>query len=126
MSRRLRIPVAELGPESLKATQTEPLSSTCAVFAESEVVSIVHRDPPVPIANILAGIHESMVNRLFGLAHRVGMQSEVVMSGGVSNNIGIIRAMEAKLGKPVLVPDDPQIVGALGAALVAQRVGATC
>jgi activator of 2-hydroxyglutaryl-CoA dehydratase len=54
------------------------------------------------------------------------MQSEVVMSGGVSKNIGIIRAMEAKLGKPVLVPEDPQIVGALGAALFAQRVGATC
>jgi len=62
-----------------------------------------------------------MVNRLFGLAHRVGMQSEVVMSGGGSKNIGIIRAMEAKLGKPVLVPEDPQIVGALGAALVAQQ-----
>jgi len=126
MSRMLRIPLAKLGAESLKATNAETISSTCAVFAESEVVSIVHRDPPVPIANILAGIHESMVNRLFGLAHRVGMQSEVVMSGGVSKNIGIIRAMEAKLGKPVLVPEDPQIVGALGAALFAQRVGATC
>jgi predicted CoA-substrate-specific enzyme activase len=126
MSRMLRIPLAELGAESLKATSAETISSTCAVFAESEVVSLVHRDPPVPIANILAGIHESMVNRLFGLAHRVGMQSEVVMSGGVSKNIGIIRAMEAKLGKPVLVPEDPQIVGALGAALFAQRVGATC
>jgi len=121
MSRMLRIPLAELGAESLKATNAETISSTCAVFAESEVVSIVHRDPPVPIANILAGIHESMVNRLFGLAHRVGMQSEVVMSGGVSKNIGIIRAMEAKLGKPVLVPEDPQIVGALGAALIAQQ-----
>jgi len=121
MSRMLRIPLGELGAESLKATNPETISSTCAVFAESEVVSLVHRDPPVPIANILAGIHESMVNRLFGLAHRVGMQSEVVMSGGVSKNIGIIRAMEAKLGKPVLVPEDPQIVGALGAALFAQE-----
>jgi predicted CoA-substrate-specific enzyme activase len=126
MSRMLRIPLAELGAESLKATNAETISSTCAVFAESEVVSIVHRDPPVPIANILAGIHESMVNRLFGLAHRVGMRPEVVMSGGVSKNIGIIRAMEAKLGKPVLVPEDPQIVGALGAALVAQRGSTTC
>jgi predicted CoA-substrate-specific enzyme activase len=126
MSRMLRIPLAELGAESLKATRAETISSTCAVFAESEVVSLVHRDPPVPIANILAGIHESMVNPLVGLAHRVGMQSEVVMSGGVSKNIGIIRAMEAKLGKPVLVPEDPQIVGALGAALLSQRVGATC
>src|SRR5512139_3209072 len=70
MSRMLRIPLAELGAESLKATNAETLSSTCAVFAESEVVSLVHRNPPVPIANILAGIHQSVANRLFGLAHR--------------------------------------------------------
>jgi predicted CoA-substrate-specific enzyme activase len=126
MSRMLRISVADFGPESLKATKAEIISSTCAVFAESEVVSLVHRDPPIPIANILAGIHESMVDRLFGMAQRVGMQSEVLMSGGVSRNIGLIRAMEAKLGKPVLVPEDPQIVGALGAALVARQGIITC
>jgi predicted CoA-substrate-specific enzyme activase len=126
VSRMLRIPVAELGAESLKATNAETISSTCAVFIESEVVSLVHRDPPVPIANILAGIHQSMVNRLFGLVQRVGMQSDVVMSGGVSRNIGIIRAMEAKLGKKVFVPEEPQIVGALGAALIAQQGSAKC
>ena len=126
MSRMLRIPVAELGQESLKATHAEPLSSTCAIFAESEVVSLVHRDPPVPIPNILAGIHLSLINRLFALALRVGMPSEVVMSGGVSRNIGIIRAMEAKLGKAVLVPAKPESLGALGAALLAQDGGATC
>jgi activator of 2-hydroxyglutaryl-CoA dehydratase len=58
---------------------------------------------------------------LFGLAQRVGMQPEVVMCGGVSKNIGIIRAMETKLGKQVLVPEEPQLVAALGAALVAQE-----
>jgi predicted CoA-substrate-specific enzyme activase len=121
MSRMLRIPLAEFGAESLKATNAETISSTCAVFAESEVVSLVHRDPPVPIANILAGIHESLAARLFGMAQRVGIRPDVVMSGGVSKNIGIIRAMEAKLGKQVLVPEEPQIVGALGAALVAQQ-----
>jgi predicted CoA-substrate-specific enzyme activase len=121
MSRMLRIPLAELGAESLKATNAETITSTCAVFAESEVVSLVHRDPPVPLANILAGIHESMANRLFGMAQRVGMQSDLVMTGGVSMNIGIIRAMEARLGKPVLVPEDPRIVGALGAAIIAQQ-----
>jgi predicted CoA-substrate-specific enzyme activase len=126
ISRMLRVPLAELGAESLKATHAQPLSSTCAVFAESEVVSLVHRSPSVPIANILAGIHESVANRLFGLAHRVGMPSEVMMSGGVSRNSGIIRAMEAKMGKTVLVPDEPQIVGALGAALFAQEGSARC
>jgi predicted CoA-substrate-specific enzyme activase len=126
MSRMLRIPVAELGPESLKATQAEPLSSTCAVFAESEVVSIVHRSPPVPVPNILAGIHQSVANRLFGLAQRAGMSSNVVMSGGVSKNVGLIRAMEAKFGQPVLVPENPQIMGALGAALIAREGSVQC
>lgn len=126
MSRMLRIPLGELGAESLKATNAETISSTCAVFAESEVVSLVHRNPPVPIANILAGIHESVANRLFGLAQRVGMPPEVVMCGGVSKNIGIIRAMETKLGKPVLVPEDPQGLGSLGAALFAQQENTTC
>ena len=121
MSRMLRIPVAQLGAESLKAMRAETLSSTCAVFAESEVVSLVHRDPPVPIPDILAGIHKSMVDRLFALTQRVGMPSQLVMTGGVSRNTGMIRAMEAKLGKPVLVPQEPQMVGALGAALVAQQ-----
>jgi predicted CoA-substrate-specific enzyme activase len=121
MSVMLRIPLADMGAESLKATRAEAIGSKCAVFAESEVVSLVHGDPPVPIANILAGIHQSMVDRLFATAQRVGMPPEVVMSGGVSRNIGIIRAMEAKLGRPVLVAEDPQILGALGAALVAQR-----
>jgi predicted CoA-substrate-specific enzyme activase len=121
ISEMLRIPLAEMGAESLKATGVETIASQCAVFAESEVVSLVHRNPPVPVANILAGIHESLVGRLFALAQRVGMPPDVVMSGGVARNIGIIRAMDAKLGTPVLVPGEPRIVGALGAALVAQR-----
>ena len=73
------------------------------------------KDPPIPRANILAGIHDSIVDRLFGMGQRVGMEPEVVMTGGVSKNSGIIRAMESKLGTKVLVPEDPQIVGALGA-----------
>jgi activator of 2-hydroxyglutaryl-CoA dehydratase len=121
MSQMLRIPLAEMGDVSLKATSAEPISAKCAVFAESEVISLVHGAPPVPIANIVAGIHESMVDRLFALAQRVGMQPEVVMTGGVGKNRGVVRAMAARLGRPVLVPEDPQIVGALGAALAAQQ-----
>jgi predicted CoA-substrate-specific enzyme activase len=119
MSAMLRIPLGELGPVSLKATRAVAIGSKCAVFAESEVISLVHEDPPVPVANILAGIHESMADRLFGMAQRVGMQPEVVMSGGVSRNVGIVRAMEARMGRPVLVAEDPQVMGAFGAALIA-------
>jgi predicted CoA-substrate-specific enzyme activase len=121
MSQMLRIPLAEMGALSLNAASAEPITAKCAVFAESEVISLVHKAPAVPIANIVAGIHESMVDRLFALAQRVGLQPELVMTGGVSKNSGVVRAMEARLGKPVLVPEDPQIVGALGAALAARQ-----
>jgi len=121
MSQMLRIPLEEMGAESLKATRAEKLANKCAVFAESEVISLVHRVPPVPVADILAGIHESMVDRLFALARRVGGQSDVLMTGGVARDIGVVRAMEVRLGKPVLVPEDPQIVAALGAALLARQ-----
>jgi predicted CoA-substrate-specific enzyme activase len=121
MSQMLRIPLGELGAESLKATHAERIANKCAVFAESEVISLVNRVPPVPVADILAGIHESMVDRLFAMVQRVGGRSDVVMSGGVANDIGVIRTMEARLGKAVSVPDDPQIVAALGAALFAQQ-----
>jgi len=119
MSRMLRVPLAEMGPESLQATEAVPITSMCVIFAESEVISHVHRDPPVPRSNILAGIHASITDRLYGMAQRVGAESPVVMTGGASKNIGIVRALEAKLGTTVLVPEDPQIVGALGAALLA-------
>jgi predicted CoA-substrate-specific enzyme activase len=121
MSQMLRIPLGELGAESLKATHAEQIVNKCAVFAESEVISLVHRVPPVPVADIVAGIHESMVDRLFALAQRVGAQHDLVMSGGVAKDIGVVRAMEGRMGMHVSVPPDPQIVGALGAALYAQQ-----
>jgi predicted CoA-substrate-specific enzyme activase len=124
MSRMLRIPLAEMGAESLKATGAEVISNKCAVFAESEVISLVHKTPPVPIANIVAGIHQSMVDRLFALGQRVGLQPEVVLCGGVGKNIGIVRALEARLGRTVFVPEDSGIVGALGAAMFAQQAEA--
>ncbi len=121
MGRMLRIPLAEMGAVSLRATSAEAISNKCAVFAESEVISLVHKTPAVPIANIVAGIHQSTVDRLFALAQRVGTQPEVVMTGGVSRNVGVVHAMEARLGGRVRVPEDPQVTGALGAALLAQQ-----
>ena len=121
MSRMLRVPLEQMGAESLNHTAKCSISSMCVIFAESEVVSHVHRDPPVPKANILAGIHESIVDRLYGMTQRVGVLADVVMTGGVSKNIGIVTAMEEKLGVKVQLAEDPQIIGALGAALIAQQ-----
>lgn len=121
MSRMLRIPLDDFGAESLKATRPESIANNCAVFAESEVVSLVHRTPPVPLPDIVAGIHESMVDRLFAMVQRVGLKADFLMSGGVSKNTGIVRAMESRVKASVLVPEEPRIVAALGAALAAQQ-----
>jgi len=122
MSKMMRVPVDQMGPISLQAKNKASISSMCVIFAESEVVSHVHRDPPTPREEIIAGIHESIVDRLFGMTQRIGVVPEVVLTGGVSKNIGIVRALEEKLGMKALVPEDPQIVGALGAALIAQQL----
>jgi (R)-2-hydroxyacyl-CoA dehydratese activating ATPase len=122
MSKMMRVSVQEMGPVSLKAKGKASISSMCVIFAESEVISHVHRDPPTPKEDILAGIHESIVDRLFGMTQRIGVVPEVVLTGGVGKNVGIVRAIEEKLGLTALVPEDPQIVGALGAALIAQQM----
>ena len=119
MSRMLRIPLAELGAESLKATNAETISSTCAVFAESEVVSLVHGDPPVPIRNILAGIHNAMASKIVTLAMRVGLAPDYAVTGGGAMDIGLVNSIGAELGTKPFVPAHPQTTAALGAALLA-------
>lgn len=92
------------------------LSSMCAVFAESEVVSLKNRG--VPPEDIACGVHLAVAERLAAMLERLGIQGELVFSGGVANNRFLVAALEARLGRPVRVPGRPEIVGALGAALV--------
>jgi predicted CoA-substrate-specific enzyme activase len=120
----LRIPANDMGAEALKATHPQAVTARCAVFAVAEIISMIHRVPPIPVPDILAGIHEAMANGLHGVSQRVGMQSDVVMCGGVARNIDVVRRLEAKLGTKLLIPEDPQILGALGAALVARQEAA--
>ena len=89
----------------------------CVVFAESEVISQVHRGIPVP--HILAGIHESMVNRILSIINRVRLQEDVVMVGGVAKNIAVVKMLEKRTGLTIITPDEVQIITALGAALMA-------
>jgi predicted CoA-substrate-specific enzyme activase len=117
----MQVPVNDMGTQAQKATDPQSIASRCAVFAVAEIISFVHRIPAIPVPDILAGIHEAMANGLHGVSQRVGMQSDVVMCGGVARNIDVVRRIEAKLGAPVLMPKDPQILGALGAALFAQE-----
>jgi activator of 2-hydroxyglutaryl-CoA dehydratase len=94
-----------------------PVSSTCTVFAESEVVSLVAAGEPVE--GILKGLHAALASRVAALAHGAPAGAEVFMSGGVALNAAMAAALAAALGRPVTVVPRPQLVGALGAALAA-------
>ncbi|MDL2220016.1 acyl-CoA dehydratase activase [Ruminococcaceae bacterium OttesenSCG-928-O06] len=117
MARVLEVELTEMGAWHEKATTAAPVSSTCTVFAESEVISQLSKGTPK--ADIIAGVHKSVANKTCGLARRVGVTPTVVMSGGVGQNSGVVKAIEAELEMPVQVAPNPQIIGALGAALYA-------
>jgi predicted CoA-substrate-specific enzyme activase len=115
MSRLLEVPLREMGDPALAADGRAELSSRCAVFAQSEVISHIHRG--LPKAHILAGIHAAVVDRIVEIAGRVEVEQEVVATGGLALNRGLLAELESRLGVRLLVPPEPCIVGALGAAL---------
>ena len=119
MARALETDLDGFGPLSLKGKTPAAISSTCTVFAESEVISLVAKGENRE--NIIAGIHASIAARTVAMANRVGIVPDVVMTGGVSRNIGVVRALEKLLNQPVIVPDNAQLTGAIGAALLAAR-----
>jgi predicted CoA-substrate-specific enzyme activase len=121
MAKLMQLSLDEMATYSLRAKKRADISGTCAVFAESEVISHVHRVPPTPKEDIIAGIHASMVGRIMGLLKRVGIEREVAVVGGVAKNKGLISILEQDLGFPVLVPEDPEMVAALGAAILAKE-----
>lgn len=117
MSTVLDVGLDKLGEVDAQHTEVLPISNTCTVFAESEVISKLSAGHPIP--NILAGIHQAVAKRVAGLVLRVGVAPEVCLTGGVAQNSGIVRALEEELTCSLLLPSDPQITGALGAALFA-------
>ncbi len=123
MAKLMQMPLEEMAKLSLRAERRAEISNTCAVFAESEVISHVHRVPPTPKPDIIAGIHGSMAVRIVGLAKRIGIKPEVALCGGVARNIGFATVLEQELKLKVFVPEEPQLVAALGAALSAQSEG---
>lgn len=111
--------VGEIGPLSLQSRRPVKITSTCTVFAESEVSSFVSRGREPK--DILAGLHSSIVNRSFSLMQRVGIEPEVTFTGGVSRNEGMVRAMRERLGVPVNVSALSQYIGAIGAAVLGRE-----
>ena len=113
---RLGVPVDELGGRALAAGGEEAISSTCTVFAESEIISLIARgaDPDA----ILKGLHRSLVGRVISMVRNVGVVAPLMLSGGVARN-GAVRAMIAEaVSEDVVLPAEPQLMGAYGAALL--------
>jgi predicted CoA-substrate-specific enzyme activase len=107
----------EIGPVSLKATAPVRLTSVCTVFVESDIMSYLAQRKTVE--DILGGVHKAIATRTMALVRRVGVEDQITFTGGVSRNVGMVRALEEVLGRPVNVSDDGHFMGALGAALFA-------
>lgn len=116
----LEIDLNSLGKYSLKAEKKVSISSMCTVFAETEVISLVANDTPIP--NIIRGVHSAITDRAIILLNKVGIVEPVAMSGGVANNIGVVAEMEEKLNLKLNISEQPQIIGALGAAFLGQKI----
>lgn len=113
----LQVPLEEMGPLSLQADGFAEVSSTCTVFAESVIISNIHRGEPR--ARIAAGVHQAVATRIVELIRRVGLVEEVVLVGGGALNRGLVAQLESMTGARFRIPESPRTVGALGAAIQA-------
>ena len=118
-ARAMQLELPDLGPCAIQARRPADISSTCTVFAESEVITMVAEG--VSREDIVAGLCCSISRRVGALARRVGVERPVAFAGGVAMNVGVVRSLEEVLGERLVVPEQPQIVGALGAALIARE-----
>ena len=117
IARTLEVSLDELGAIALTSTEKIEITSMCSVFAESEVISLIaNNKEKVDIAD---GVCHAIANKAFGLLRRVGMEPDFMMTGGVAKNPGVVRAVEEKIGSSLYICEEPEIVGAAGAALYA-------
>jgi (R)-2-hydroxyacyl-CoA dehydratese activating ATPase len=119
MASTLEIDIRELGALALSASKVVQINSLCTVFAESEVVSLIARGEEV--SAIALALHEAITTRIVTMARRVGAKERIVFAGGAALNICLRRLVGQKLGANLAIPTEPQIVGALGAALLAKE-----
>ncbi len=117
MSRALEVSVDEMSKITLQSTQTLSTNAQCAVFGESEVVSLIHQKTPKP--DIARAVMNAIAGRIASVARIIGLEKDVVMVGGMAKNTGFIDSLKKNIEMDVLVPEDPDYMGALGAAEVA-------
>ena len=117
MSRALEVSVEEFGKLSLQSTASIPMNAQCAVFAESEVVSLMHAKAPKQ--DISRAVHDAIADRIISMARRVGINPEVALVGAVSRNVGFVDSLKRGLERDIIVPENAEYAAALGAALIA-------
>ena len=120
MAESLGIKLEDMGKLSLTAKNEIAIASTCTVFAEQEVITKLGEG--AALADIVAGIHKAITTRIIGLVNRIKIEPDVILTGGVARNIGLIKALETKLGFPVKIPPEPMLTGAIGAAILAKEI----
>ncbi|MBI2956178.1 MAG: 2-hydroxyglutaryl-CoA dehydratase [Acidobacteria bacterium] len=119
VARSLEVELEQIGELSLRSQDPQPISSICAVLAESEVIN--HVTAGKAVEDILRGAHNSIAERLVALVRQVGAQPEITLTGGVTKNAGMVRALEERLGVRLNVSVHSEYAGALGAALLARQ-----
>ena len=117
MARALEVGVEDMGPLALKSTKAIPMNAQCCVFAESEVVTLIHSK--VSKEDIAKAIHDAVAGRIASMVLRLGVERDVVLIGGMARNPGFLPPLKKELNTEILVPEYPQYVGALGTALLA-------
>lgn len=117
MARALEVKLGEMGPLSLKAERASPINASCVIFGESDVVSLIHRQESKP--EIARAVFDAMADRVSSMVHRLGVNPDVVLIGGVAKDVGFVVSLKRKLGVDILIPEYPEFSGALGAALTA-------
>jgi benzoyl-CoA reductase subunit D len=115
MARALEVSTENFAELSLSSTANIPMNAQCVIFAESEVVSLIHAK--TPRGDISKSIHDAIADRIASMIRRVGIEKEVVLIGGVAKNKGFVDSLSRNLGLKVIVPEGPEYVSALGAAL---------
>lgn len=119
MARALEVELDDMGSLSLKAERASPINASCVIFAESDVVSLIHREEPK--TEIARAIFDAMAERVSSMVHRLGINPDITLVGGVAKDVGFVASLKRRLGMDILIPEEPLFAGAVGAALIAAK-----
>ena len=119
MARALEVDLEDMGTLSLKAERASQINASCVIFAESDVVSLIHREEPK--SEIARAIFDAMAERVASMAHRLGINKDIILVGGVAKDVGFVASLNRRIGMDILIPKEPLFAGAVGAALIADK-----